>query len=281
MFITPPDSQQCTQYDTEMGELAAFMDSKLAHMSEQEAAIISKHYELLNNIAKYGGVGYGAGLTYFVQYKKGIETVLIEIEQLYLSTYKQQKALNTTTFFSKRKLLFTRLDNLLKPMAGSRLMGIAPGNIKQSLGLSSKSVVHQLNQAGGPAKSIPGFKANYSKITKLGTTLKWGGYAGIALNIGQGGLNIHEACTIGNEYGCGKTVAREVPGVAGSIVGGSLGASIGYGLCTVVFGLPSGGTSLVWCAVVVGGGVGYGLSQNIGSKGRLLGETVYETLYRD
>jgi len=280
-FITPPDSQQCTQYDAEMSELAAYMDTQAAQMNEQEAEIISKRYELLGNIAQYGGVGYGAGLTYFAQYKKGIETVLSEIEQLYLNTYKQQKILNTAAFFSKRKILFMRLDNLLKSMAGNRLVGIAPGNIKQSLGLSSKSVVHQLNQAGGSAKSIPGFKANYNKVTTLGKTLKWGGYAGIGLNIGQGGLNIHEACTIGNEHGCGKTVAREVPGVAGSIGGGVLGGTIGYGLCNAVFGLPSGGTSLVWCAVVGGGSLGYGLSQGAGWLGRTSGQIAYETIYRD
>ena len=47
-------------------------------------------------------------------------------------------------------------------------------------------------------------------------------------------------------------------------------------MCTVVFALPSGGTSLIWCGILAGGaGALAG-----GSLGKFGGEYVYEKYYQ-
>jgi hypothetical protein len=55
-----------------------------------------------------------------------------------------------------------------------------------------------------------------------------------------------------------QTAAKET----GSFVGASLGAWAGFTACTLVLGVPTGGTSPLWCGLIVGGVAGY-----YGSKG--------------
>ena len=49
----------------------------------------------------------------------------------------------------------------------------------------------------------------------------------------------------------------ETAGFAGSTAGGMLGETAAYLACNVVFVLPSGGTSLLWCGLIAGGIGGY------------------------
>lgn len=58
----------------------------------------------------------------------------------------------------------------------------------------------------------------------------------------------------------GKTNAVGV----GKVSGGLLGAWAGYGTCNLVLGAETAGTSVFWCAVIVGGVYGYGLSETGG-----------------
>lgn len=59
--------------------------------------------------------------------------------------------------------------------------------------------------------------------------------------------------------------------------GGFVGA---YGMCTVVFALPTGGTSLIWCGILAGG-VGAFVGGWVGSVGgKAIGEIVYENIYQ-
>lgn len=52
----------------------------------------------------------------------------------------------------------------------------------------------------------------------------------------------------------------------GNVLGGLGGSAVGYAACNLVFGVPSGGTSLFWCGIVVGGAAGILLSK-VGEKG--------------
>jgi len=97
---------------------------------------------------------------------------------------------------------------------------------------------------------------------------------GIALNVGQSGIKIHEACTVGADLSCGKTTAGESGRLVGSILGGAggstLGVGAGYTVCNLLLGLPTGGTSLLWCGIVAGvaGGTQEGNMVEILEKGK-------------
>ena len=87
VVVVPPDSQQCTSFESDLAKAAVLIDRKLAKFSEQERQALAEHYQLLNNIASYGGAGYGATLTYFGHHVKNVESALKQISDLYVKTY--------------------------------------------------------------------------------------------------------------------------------------------------------------------------------------------------
>ena len=102
---------------------------------------------------------------------------------------------------------------------------------------------------------------------------------GIALDVGQSGLKIHEACTVGAEQSCGKTTAGEGGRLVGSLGGGVLGGIAGYGACNLVFGVPSAGTSLLWCGIVMGVAGSYTGGKILGRELKDHSEVLYDTMY--
>jgi len=108
-------------------------------------------------------------------------------------------------------------------------------------------------------------------------SLKRVGYLGMILTGVDAGINIQKACTIGNEKVCNKSKYTENGKALGGITGGGAGGfAVSYGTCTLIFSLPTGGTSMFWCALVAGASGGY-----LGGKwGGELGENKDEELYR-
>ena len=72
-------------------------------------------------------------------------------------------------------------------------------------------------------------------------------------------------------------LSRQAELGGGSIaVGMAGGFALSYGLCNFVFGLPSGGTSLLWCTIVAGGAGGAGGGWLGAKGGKSLGNVIYE-----
>ena len=93
----------------------------------------------------------------------------------------------------------------------------------------------------------------------MAKTLKTAGYVGLTLDVANSGLNIHQACTVDQANdNCARTSFREGGRLAGSVAGGALGgAAASYLVCNLIFGLPTGGTSTLWCGIVAGAAGGY------------------------
>ncbi len=98
---------------------------------------------------------------------------------------------------------------------------------------------------------------------------------GIALDVGQSVARIHRACTVdADKNQCGRTGFRET----GRVAGGFAGSGAAYAVCNVIFGLPSAGSSLLWCGIVVGASTGYIASNIASGYFEKKGEVLYETL---
>jgi len=153
-----------------------------------------------------------------------------------------------------------------------------PGNLKKNLGLSTKSLVHQWKKMGGSASSIPNFVSNYEQVSRMANNLKRLGYLGIALDGVQSVANVQQACSVSPESNhCSRTKYRETGRFGGSVVGGiATGGTTAYLTCNLVFGLPSGGTSLLWCSIVAGAAGGYVGSKYGSMGGSEVGNVVYE-----
>ncbi|SBS34630.1 hypothetical protein MSP8887_02194 [Marinomonas spartinae] len=100
------------------------------------------------------------------------------------------------------------------------------------------------------------------------------------MGIGLTGIDayasVQKACTVGNEEACKKAGYTQYGKAAGSVVTGAIAGSLsGWFSCTVIFGLPTGGTSAFWCAIVVGGATGYWAGEAGGAAGEFVGEKIY------
>ena len=283
VIITPENSVECSRVEADMMEAAILVDKRLADLAEEDKRIIAENYQLLNNITSAGGIGYGATLTYFSHHVKNIESILKQIEQLYVKTYNATSHLKSSKFHQQRQQLFMRLDTTMKTFVGQARMGFSYNflDTKNSLGLSTKSIVHQWKKQPGAVTDIPSFGKNYNRVSNLSKTLKGAGYVGIALDVGQSGVKIHEACTIGTEQQCTKTSFKEGGRLTGSVVGGGAGgAGAAYVTCNLLFGIETAGTSLLWCGIVAGVAGGYFGGKTLGRLGESGGVKLYESTIR-
>ena len=88
--------------------------------------------------------------------------------------------------------------------------------------------------------------------------------------------NIQKACTVGDDATCSKSKYTQTGKATGSILGGGISGSVAaWATCSVVFGLPTGGSSFFWCAVVAGASGGYSGGTYGGKFGEYVGEEVY------
>ncbi|WP_261858284.1 hypothetical protein [Photobacterium sanguinicancri] len=209
-----------------------------------------------------------------------VKLVLKDIEKTYISSYTRNGNLNNRTFFSKRNVQFQRLNIALNKFGQPTISdNLLAGDIKKNLGLSSKSIVHRWGKQQGKITAIPEFSKNYAAVAKMSRNLKRVGYVGIALTGIDAAATIKRSCTLKNEEQCTKAKYSQLGKASVSIAGGTGGGMLAtWGLCTLAFGLPSGGTSAFWCAVVAGGTGGYLGGKYGGLTGEYLGTEIYKTL---
>ena len=121
---------------------------------------------------------------------------------------------NTREFFRHRKRLFSRLDNVLKTMVGRGAMGLSIDrkNIKRSLGLNTKSLLHQLKKHPVPISNLPGFEKNHVKVRQYSKVLKGAGYVALGMDGLQSVAEVKKACTTGREKECARS--KFSPGVS-------------------------------------------------------------------
>ncbi|GAB1623043.1 hypothetical protein AAOGI_30930 [Agarivorans albus] len=278
VLLSPASSNQCTREEADFLEIARAVDKTLLKLDSSERKILASRYELLSNVASYNGLLLGVSNTTWNAHTTQVKNILKELERSYVSSYNSTGNLNNQSFFAKRKMHFQRLNTALgrfgQPTLGSNLV---PGDIRSNLGLSNKSIVHQWKSQPGKATTIPNFAKNYDTVAKMARNLKRVGYVGIALTGVNAVSNIQKACTVGDEVTCSKAKYSNAMKATGSIGGGITGGFVAtWATCSLIFGLPSGGTSFFWCSVVAGAAGGYAGGKYAGDRGQELGEELYK-----
>ncbi len=240
VIIAPPKGNECSAFEMELMASVNRIEQKRKHLAQGQREVLGHYYGLLDNVAHYGGTGYGLSVGYFSNHAKSVTSILKEIEKTYVYQYNQQGHFNNQRFFVRRNQLFKELEAILNNMVGKSLAGadIDHHDLRNSLGLSSKSILHKLKAQGElPIERIPGFEANYTKVANLTRTLKHASYFGIALDVGQSVARIHRACTVdADKNQCGRIGFKETGRVAGNVAGGMAGAFIAYKTCNLIFG---------------------------------------------
>lgn len=277
VLLSPATSRECTIEEAEFLNIAKAVDSTLLKLSNSEKQLLVNRYEFLSNVASYNGLFLGVSNTAWNAHTKQVKLILKDLERTYVTSYKLNGNLNNRSFFTQRKIQFARLDTALSRFAQPTLGGkLISGDIRSNLGLSTKSIIHQWSKQPGNVTTIPNFHKNYAAVAEMSRNLKRVGYVGIALTGFDAVANIQKACTVSDTTACSKAKFTQTGKAAGSIVGGTLGgAAATWATCSIVFSLPTGGTSFFWCSLVAGAGGGYAGGMIGGSGGDYIGEKLY------
>ncbi|CNI07523.1 Uncharacterised protein [Yersinia thracica] len=249
-----------------MNQAKQQVNRAMADMDHNEANFLQKNHGAIDALTSYGGglVGFAAdaGEKYFVEINRQMK----QIELLYQRQYMLHGKLNTQAFLQERRMLLLSLNGILTKLSKVSLAIPEHSNLKRTLQLSSKSIVHEWNTAGVGA--IKGYSSTIERSAKIVKWMKVGGWVAI----GIGGLNttntVYDACTTGRESECSKVAVKEYTkfglstGLA--IRGGLLGASIMGGVC-VAAGIATAGAGGIAC-VIVGSAAGGWLGGEIGNK---------------
>lgn len=278
VLLSPANAQECTIEEAEFLNIAKAVDLTLLKLSNSEKQLLVNRYEFFSNVASYNGLLIGVSNTAWKAHTAQVTSILKDIERTYVTSYKSSGNLNNRNFFTQRKIQFARLDAALSRFGQPSLGGkLVTGDIRSNLGLSSKSIIHQWNKQPANATTVPNFHKNYAAVAEMSRNLKRVGYLGIMLTGVDAVSNIQKACTVGDDAQCSKSKYTQTGKAVGSIGGGALGGAVAtWATCSIVFGLPTSGTSFFWCAVVAGAGGGYAGGKYGGEYGESKGEVLYK-----
>ena len=189
------------------------------------------------------------------EYYEEINKILNEIQELYKKTYSQNSGrISGEEFFGQRERLFKKLDGILNKFSKEQLNLKQYEQIKQALGLSTKSIMHKWDQTG--VKDIEGYASYIEKSAKLMKIMRTTGFIGIGLDFASYTTTVYDACAKGRESECRKAAITEYSKFGGkqtaSVAGGAVGGIMGRAACTWVLGLitsESGGIGAGLCLV--------------------------------
>ncbi|MFJ3109908.1 hypothetical protein [Pseudomonas putida] len=274
IIIGDPTTASCTSQEAWMMRQAAIVHMGLMRNGQGVDNFFLDNFETLKSLIAHASMGAGMVSDGWSTHLKAIEVTLMDIEKLHQQHLGSGVMAARDQFLAKRAALFMRLDEQLNKLAayGSGLRN--NGSIKRRLGISTKSYLH--------TGEIAGYANKVSGVATTANLIKNGTYVGIALDVAATGLEIHKACVLGREEECRKAHYVEASSLTLGLVGTAAGAASGKYLlgavCSVVFGVASGGTGALACAIfggTIGGIAGGKLGSETGAK---VGEILYETV---
>ncbi|WP_196208352.1 hypothetical protein [Citrobacter sp. Res13-Sevr-PEB04-36] len=216
-------------------------------------------------------------------YYEEINKTLNEIQELYKKTYSHNSGrISGEGFFGQRERLFKKLDGILNQFSKEQLNLKQYEQIKQALGLSTKSIMHKWDQTG--VKDIEGYASYIEKSAKLLKVMRTTGYVGIGLDFASYTTNVYEACAKGRESECRKAAMTEyskfgTKQVVGITAGGVAGPAA-RGICMWALGLATSEVGAIGAGLCLVTGIGTGIiaGKAAEKKGERWGERLGEAL---
>lgn len=276
IVLGDPQGEACTTEEADLMEVAAQVNAQVRSLDPVEAQFIVDYYDLLEAVTSTGSAGLGAGAVMVSRQIGSIEKTLKSIEQLYQDSYRTHGHLNHFGFFDKRRALLKELDFALGRVARKGMSIDSDERLRRALGLSSKSIVHHWKTSGVGA--IPGYSKYYERLATGARYARNVGYVGIALDASISASKIREACTAGSTSECQVVAYQEGGKFAGSLAGGSIGATVAVSACTV-FAVTTAGIGGIACAVIAGGLGAAAGGQVGGNTGEAIGENLREVIH--
>ncbi|WP_258167340.1 PAAR domain-containing protein, partial [Pseudomonas trivialis] len=280
IVLSDPNNTSCTYQESQMMQAAQQVDDALDPLTPDEADFVHRHGAEVASFIGHTSTWLGVGTLVMETHLANLRDTLQAIERLHQESYRQHGHLKSPQFFAERQRLLAQLDaHLLNStrLRGQTTLGDHP-KLKTALGISSRSLVHHWDKAGGPGQ-IPGYSAHVKAVSRVTKYMKTGGYLAIGIGGVSSVLAIEQVCRNGSEEACEKIKFTEGGKFAGATFGGvfsgAAASATSSGVCLGI-GLGTGGIGGIICiAAVVGTGAWVGTT--IGGKGgEFIGEKMYE-----
>lgn len=280
IVLSDPNNHLCTFEEALLMQAAANVNRALEPLSSEEADFMARHHDEIAFLISKGSLGASAGLAMFSKNLHDVDIILRDIENLHTRTFQVNGHLKSAEFYAERKRLLTQLNAQLTKLTKKSIGFPDHPNLKNVLGISTKSLVHRWRKAGAIGQ-IPGYATHIDAVSKAAKYVKYGGWVGTAVGGGASVIKVQDVCAEGSVEACEKVKFTEAGGFLGGILGGvAIGATLSApavsSLC-VALSIPTGGTAGLVCGVlIVGAGSYVG-----GSAGGILGESAGEIVYEN
>ena len=279
IVLSDPKNTSCTYEEAQLMQAAQHVSASLDELTPDEADFLYRHGAEIAGFIGHTSTWLGVSAVVMETHLNNLRDTLQAIERLYQENYRQHGHLKSSQFFTDRQRLMNQLDaHLLNStrLRGQTTLGDHP-KLKTALGISSRSLVHHWDKAGGPGQ-IPGYSAHVEATSRAARYMKSGGYIGIALGGVSASLAIQQVCNNDSGAACEKIKFTEGGKFAGSVgvgaVGGWVGGIAGSTIC-LGLGVTTGIGGVICVAALVGTGAWAGTTIG-GTRGEQIGEKLYE-----
>ena len=281
VVLSDPQNYQCTREEALLMDVAAKTNQIIETLSPEEADFMVQHRDVIQTFLTYGSNAIGIGQSIFKNNLDNVDKTLRDIEALHQRSFQRDGHLRSPTFFAERQHLFAQLNTHMTSLTPKGIGFPDHPNLKRSLGISSRSLVHRWTEAGS-AQHVPGYASHLEGVARASKYLKYGGWVGTAIGGGASAMKVQDVCSAGDTEACERIRFTETGSFAGGIAGGAMAGAILTtsavgGLC-IGLGVATAGVGLLACGVIAVG-VGSYAGSTLGEMGgEIIGEMVYENL---
>ncbi|ASA55283.1 hypothetical protein BSQ33_05800 [Vibrio gazogenes] len=225
---TEPTTDKEKQSLTELQEEAQAASTELAKLSDEEVATVYRHFELLDYYASnglkyirdnglpsdqyaYASVGVSAVATGIESHLKHVGSIIQEINSLYVTQVAMASrtgGINYGSFVAERAALLNKLDQSFTRFSSRAINIPAFRQVKKSLRLSTKSVIHHADEIIEKG-IVPNLGKRIANISIGIQGAKYVGRVGVMLSGASALENIHQACVSDENGECAKTSVVE------------------------------------------------------------------------
>ncbi|MFL1528682.1 hypothetical protein [Pseudomonas sp. O230] len=279
IVLSDPNNHLCTFEEALLMQAAGNVNRALEPLSSEEADFMARHYDEIAFLISKGSLGASAGLAMFSKNLKDVSGILSDIESLHTRTFQTKGHLKSAEFYAERKRLLAQLDVQLTKLTKKSIGFPDHPNLKNALGLSTKSLVHRWRKAGAVGQ-IPGYATHIDAVSKAAKYVKYGGWIGTAVGGGASVIKVQGVCAQGRTDACEVVKFIEAGGFIGGVAGGAAasaamaGSTVGW-VCAAL-AVPTGGTAALTCGLLVVGAGSFAGGFFGGKGGETLGQVIYE-----
>ncbi|MDM3224809.1 hypothetical protein OGV71_24260 [Citrobacter sp. Cf088] len=294
LLVVDPEKQDQQQIET-LQKARDRIDKALAPLTLPEARVLHENrasVDIFSSQLYSDALGQSGDILGYIKdagggYYKEINKTLNEIQELYKKTYSSNSGrISGEEFFGQRERLFKKLDGILNKFSKERLNLKQYEDIKQALGLSTKSIMHKWDQTG--VKDIEGYASYIETSAKLIKIMRTTGYIGIGLDFTSYTTNVYEACAKGRESECRKAAITEYSKFGGKqavgITVGGVAGPAARAVCMWALGLLTSEIGAVGAGLCLATGISTGIvAGKVAEKegegwGGFLGEAINDVI---